>query len=66
MTRNITPPHDHQHVIGSFGYGDKTHVQQAVDAALAARSKWAALGWEHRAAIFLKAAELLAAHTVTK
>ena len=58
--KSITPPHDHQHVIGSFSYGDKTHVQDAVDAALAAKEDWENLGWEHRAAIFLKAAELLA------
>ncbi len=58
--KSITPPHDHQHVIGSFSYGDKTHVQDAVDAALAAKEGWENLGWEHRASIFLKAAELLA------
>ena len=58
--KTITPPHDHQHVIGSFSYGDTSHVQDAVDAALAAKADWVALGWEHRAAIFLKAAELLA------
>jgi 1-pyrroline-5-carboxylate dehydrogenase len=58
--KTITPPHEHQHVIGSFSYGDTSHVQDAVDAALAAKADWVALGWEHRAAIFLKAAELLA------
>ena len=63
MTDNrkpMSPPHDHQHILGHFSYGDKSHVQQAIDAALAARSKWASLPWEHRAAIFLKAADLLA------
>ncbi|MCC2547574.1 L-glutamate gamma-semialdehyde dehydrogenase [Hymenobacter sp. BT175] len=59
-TKNITPPHDHQHVLGFFHEGDKTHVQQAIDAALAARENWANMPWEHRASIFLKAAELLA------
>lgn len=58
--KSITPPHDHQHVIGTFSYGDKSHVQDAVDAALAAKEDWENLGWEHRASIFLKAAELLA------
>ena len=58
--KTITPPHDHQHVIGSFSYGDSSHVNDAIDAALAAKADWVALGWEHRAAIFLKAAELLA------
>ena len=56
----IHPPHDHQHVLGHFHKSDKTHVAQAIDAALAAREKWAALSWEHRASIFLRAAELIA------
>ncbi|UOQ54736.1 L-glutamate gamma-semialdehyde dehydrogenase [Hymenobacter cellulosivorans] len=59
-TQKITPPHDHQHVLGYFHEGDASHVQQAIDAALAARTQWAELPWEHRASIFLKAAELLA------
>ncbi|AIZ63151.1 1-pyrroline-5-carboxylate dehydrogenase [Hymenobacter sp. DG25B] len=59
-TKNITPPHDHQHVLGQFHEGDKTHVGQAIEAALAARAHWAEMPWEHRAAIFLKAADLLA------
>lgn len=56
----MNPPHDHAHVLGHFSMGDATHVNQAIDAALAARDKWAALPWEQRAAIFLKAADLLA------
>jgi 1-pyrroline-5-carboxylate dehydrogenase len=59
-TKNITPPHDHQHVLGQFHEGDASHVAQAIDAALAARPLWAEMPWEHRAAIFLKAADLLA------
>jgi len=59
-TQPITPPHDHQHVLGHFHEGDASHVQQAIDAALAARPRWADMPWEHRAAIFLKAADLLA------
>lgn len=59
-TKNITPPHDHQHLLGQFHEGDKTHVGQAIEAALAARTYWAEMPWEHRAAIFLKAADLLA------
>ncbi|WP_022824368.1 L-glutamate gamma-semialdehyde dehydrogenase [Hymenobacter norwichensis] len=59
-TLDIRPPHDHQHVLGQFHEGDASHVTQAIDAALAARTSWAELPWEHRAAIFLKAAELLA------
>ncbi|MBC6606857.1 L-glutamate gamma-semialdehyde dehydrogenase [Hymenobacter sp. BT188] len=59
-TKTISPPHDHKHVLGQFHEGDGTHVAQAIEAALAARREWAELPWEHRAAIFLKAAELLA------
>ncbi len=54
------PPHDRNHVLGHFHKGDASHVQQAIDAALAAREKWAAMPWEERAAIFLRAAELIA------
>ncbi|HEY1039714.1 MAG TPA: L-glutamate gamma-semialdehyde dehydrogenase [Bacteroidia bacterium] len=56
----LAPPHDHKHTLGHFHKSDKAHVQQAIDAALAAKTKWAALSWEHRASIFLKAAELIA------
>ncbi len=56
----LTPPHDHKHVLGNFYRSDKKHIKQAIDAALAARKKWVALTWEHRAAIFIKAAELIA------
>lgn len=56
----MNPPHDHQHVLGYFHEGDKTHVEAAVDAALKAKDAWASLSWEHRASIFLKAADLLA------
>lgn len=55
----MSPPHDHKHVLGHFNYGDASHVTAAIDAALAAREEWAALPWEHRAAIFLKCADLL-------
>ena len=58
--QRISPPHDHGHTLGHFHAGDKTHVAQAIDAALAARPLWSELPWEHRAAIFLKAADLLA------
>ncbi|NVO85012.1 L-glutamate gamma-semialdehyde dehydrogenase [Hymenobacter terrestris] len=56
----MSPPHDHKHTLGHFHRGDASHVQQAIDAALAARTEWAELPWEQRAAIFLKAADLLA------
>ena len=56
----INPPHDHQHVLGHFSMGNKSHIEDAIKAALAAREKWASLAWENRATIFLKAADLLA------
>ena len=56
----MSPPHDHGKIVGHFNYGDASHVNDAIDAALAAREEWANLPWEHRAAIFLRAADLLA------
>lgn len=56
----LAPPHDHKHTLGYFHKSDKKHVTQAITAALAAKDKWASLSWEHRAAIFLKAADLIA------
>lgn len=56
----LAPPHDHKHTLGFFHKSDKSHVQMAIDAALAAREKWANMAWEMRASIFLKAAELIA------
>jgi 1-pyrroline-5-carboxylate dehydrogenase len=59
-TSDIYPPHDLAHKIGKYHNGDKTHVQQAIDAALSAKESWENMPWEQRASIFLKAAELLA------
>lgn len=56
----LAPPHDHKHTLGYFHKSSKEHVKQAIDAALAAKDSWANLSWEHRAAIFLKAADLIA------
>ena len=58
--KTISPPHDHKHILGHFHLGDKTHVEQAINAALAAKELWSNLSWEYRASIFLKAADLLA------
>lgn len=58
--RKMSPPHDHKHVLGFYNHGEAKHVTDAINAALAARQAWADLPWEHRAAIFLKAADLLA------
>ena len=56
----ISSPHDHQRILGYFHEGDRGHVTQAIDAALAAKELWSDLSWESRAGIFLKAADLLA------
>lgn len=56
----MTPPHEHTKILGHFNMGDASHVREAIDSAMAAREKWSALPWEDRAAIFLKAADLLA------
>lgn len=58
--RKMTPPHEHSKVLGHYNYGKKEHVEQAITAALDAKGKWAALPWEDRASIFLRAADLLA------
>lgn len=56
----LSPPHDHKHTLGYFYEGDSGHVEQAITAALNAKELWADLSWEHRASIFLKAADLMA------
>lgn len=56
----ITSPHDHKEVLGHHYHGSKAHVQEAIDAALTAKASWASMPWQDRAAIFLKAADLLA------
>lgn len=55
----LTPPHDHKHLLGHYHKGDKQHVEAAINAALAAKKNWENLAWEERAAIFLKAADLI-------
>ena len=59
-TRNMSAPHDHQHVVGTYHLAEKKHIEKAIASALEARKKWANMAWEQRAAIFLKAAELIA------
>ena len=56
----LSPPHDHQHVIGSANIGNEKDVENAISSALQAKEKWSSMNWQHRAAIFLKAADLLA------
>lgn len=57
---SLFSPQDHSHEVGFYHKGNMDHVDQAINAALEAKEKWNALGWEHRAAIFLKAADLIA------
>ena len=57
---DIRPPHDHQPLVGQYHQGDASHVQLAIDAAMKAKPAWEKMNWESRAAIFLKAAELIA------
>lgn len=59
-TRSISPPHDHKHLVGQYHLADEQLVSDAIANALEAKEKWADLSWEQRAAIFLKAAELIA------
>jgi 1-pyrroline-5-carboxylate dehydrogenase len=56
----IRPPHEHNHILGQFHKGDAKHVKMAIEAALEAKSSWESIPWESRAAIFLKAADLIA------
>ncbi|MDH0673275.1 MULTISPECIES: L-glutamate gamma-semialdehyde dehydrogenase [Empedobacter] len=58
--KEIRPPHDHQKVVGYFHEGTQDDVRKAIDTALAAKEAWVAMPWEDRAAIFLKAADLIA------
>ena len=57
---NISSPQDHQHDLGYYYKGTMANVDEAINTALAAKEKWNNLGWEQRAAIFLKAADLIA------
>lgn len=58
-THRLAPPFQHAHTLGYAHLGTAAHAQQAIDAALAARTEWELLPWEERAAVFLKAAELI-------
>jgi 1-pyrroline-5-carboxylate dehydrogenase len=60
QTQTMSPPHDHQHVVGIYHIANKSHVEQSIATALEARKTWSQLPWEQRAGIFLKAAELIA------
>ena len=51
-TRNMTAPHDHQHIVGTYHLAEKSDIEKAISNALESRKKWAAMTWESRAAIF--------------
>lgn len=56
----IHPPHELSHTLGHYSQGDASHVEKAIAAAMKAKPAWEATPWQQRAAIFLKAADLLA------
>jgi len=58
--KNINPPHDHKKIVGSYSICNSSHVEKAINSALAIKDQWTNTPWEKRAAIFLKAAELIA------
>ena len=60
VKKSMHPPHEHSHLLGNYHEGNASHVKNAIQAALEAKTKWASLNWENRANIFLKAADLLA------
>ena len=57
---SMHPPYELKTNLGNYHFGNASHVKDAIKAALGARKKWAEMSWEHRASIFLKAAELIA------
>ncbi len=57
--RSIHPPHELSHTLGAHSIGGKEHVEMAIEAAMKAKDDWAAMPWQERAAIFLRAADLL-------
>lgn len=59
-TKTLSAPHDHKHIVGKYHLAEKSHVEAAIQNAMDSKEQWANLAWEQRAAIFLKAAELIA------
>ena len=58
--KQISPPHDHQNIVGEYYIAEPKHIDDAIESALAAKQNWENMSWENRSAIFLKAAELIA------
>ncbi|MBV4358484.1 L-glutamate gamma-semialdehyde dehydrogenase [Pinibacter aurantiacus] len=56
----IHPPHEIAFTLGHYHAGEEKHIRQAIDSALKAKEEWSNISWENRAAIFLKAADLIA------
>ena len=65
-TAEMRPPHDHQHLLGTYHLAGKKEVENAIESALEARKAWSKLSFQHRATIFLRAADLLAGPYRTK
>ncbi|WML42763.1 L-glutamate gamma-semialdehyde dehydrogenase [Neobacillus sp. PS3-40] len=57
--KQVVMPHNHQHVLANYSEASEKELRDAVEAAMAAKEAWANMPWEHRASIFLKAADLL-------
>jgi 1-pyrroline-5-carboxylate dehydrogenase len=56
---SMHPPHERGHTLGHYARGGTEHVRQAIDAALKAKNDWENMPWQERAAVFLRAADLL-------
>ena len=59
-TEEMKIPHNHSHILGVYHKAGKKEIDMAIEAALEARKEWAEMPWEHRVAVFLKIADLLA------
>ena len=57
---SMSPPHDHNHILGNYHKANKKNIEDAINVALEARNAWSKMPWQSRAAIFLKAADLVA------
>jgi 1-pyrroline-5-carboxylate dehydrogenase len=60
VTKTMSPPHDHKHILGTYHTANKDQVNLAIKSALNAKKKWSQMHWTRRASIFLKAADLIA------
>jgi len=57
---SMSPPHDHNQLLGNYHKATKKNIEDAISIALKARTAWSKMPWQSRAAIFLKAADLVA------